>query len=221
MRLTRYLTQFILAGVLLLMMLVISCFSEYFFAWSNFRNILDQSAIYIILAVGMTFVIASGGVDLSAGCLAGLSGVIMAALMKSGLGVPEAIGLGFLAAVTMGTCNGLIISVLKINAFITTLATMTICLGVSLIITGGTSIWGFPSIFTWFGTGQIGPINPPIFISLSLVLLGVIVLNKTLWGRYSLALGSNKEALRRAGVNNCFYHTSIYMFSAEIGRAHV
>jgi ribose/xylose/arabinose/galactoside ABC-type transport system permease subunit len=126
LKLNRYSYQLLLAAILILLIIVMSLSSEYFFAWKNFRNILDQSSVYIILSVGMTFVIASGGVDLSVGNLAGMSGVIMALLMKSGVPVAVAIPVGLLAGTTTGIVNGTIISVLRINPFITTLATMSI-----------------------------------------------------------------------------------------------
>ena len=209
----KYDYQLLLAGVLLVLLLILSAASEYFLAFKNFYNVLDQNAVYLILSVGMTFVIASGGVDLSVGSLAGLGGVIMAVLMKAGMNVPGAIALGIATSVLAGVFNGIIISCLKINAFITTLVSMTICRGVALILTGGVSVYGFPLGFKWFGTGNIGPINPPILISLVFALIGMVILRRTLWGKYALALGANEEALRRTGVRTKLYRISIYAVS--------
>lgn len=209
----KYFSQILLCVILLIMVVVLSSTSEYFFAWKNFRNILDQCAVYLILSVGMTFVIASGGVDLSVGSIAGLSGVIMAVLMKAGLPVLTAVIIGILAGVTIGLMNGLIISKLKINPFITTLAMMTIARGIALILTGGVSIYGFAQSFKWWGSGAIGPVNPPIVVSLLITLVGMILLSRTLWGKYCLSLGGNPEALRRTGVNTKFYRVSIYAAS--------
>lgn len=210
---SKYYSQLLLLGVLLILMLLLSIFSEYFLAWKNFYNILDQSAVYLILSVGMTFVIVSGGVDLSVGSLAGLGGVIMAVVMKAGMNVPSAIVLGIAVCMLVGICNGAIISCLKINPFITTLVTMTICRGIALILTGGVSIYGFEKSFKWFGTGDIGLVNPPILISLVIALAGMVILRRTLWGKYALALGANGEALRRAGVKTKLYRTSVYAVS--------
>ncbi len=210
---SRYSSQLMLAAVLLCLLIVLSFSTQYFFAWKNIFNILDQGAVYLILSVGMTFVIASGGIDLSIGSLAGLSGVLMAVLMKAGAGVPAAVLLGVTAGVLLGVCNGVIITCIRINPFIATLVTMTICRGFALILTGGVSIYGFDQSFKWFGTGYIGPVNPPIIISIFIAMLGMILLRWTLWGKYTLALGANDEALRRAGVKTRLYRTGIYAFS--------
>lgn len=209
----KYFPQILLTAVLLLLILILSTTSEYFLSWKNFRNILDQCAVYLILSIGMTFVIAGGGVDLSVGSTAGLCGVIMALLIKGGCPTGLAIGAGILAGVAIGTANGLFIAKIKINPFITTLSTMIIVRGIALVLTGGVSIYGFTQAFKWFGTGSVGPLNPPIIISLLLTVAGFILLNRTLWGKYCLALGGNGEALRRNGVNTTAYRISIYAVS--------
>ncbi|MGI6428607.1 MAG: ABC transporter permease [Syntrophomonadaceae bacterium] len=206
--------QLLLTGVLLLLIVILSITSEYFLSWENFRNILDQSSVHILLAIGMTFVIASGGIDLSVGNLAALSGVVMAVAMKQDIGVFPAVLLGYFVALLFGLINGLIVSYIKISPFITTLASMSIARGFALILTGGVSIYGFSTTFKFWGTGSIGPINPPILLSLIFSILGIFLLAKTLWGKYSLALGGNGEALRYTGVNVGLYRISIYCFSA-------
>mgnify|MGYP000933569774 CR=1 FL=1 len=212
-RLQRIFPQLLLSGVLLLLIVALSLTSEYFLSWENFRNILDQSSVHILLAIGMTFVIASGGIDLSVGNVAALSGVVMAVAMKSGTEVLPAVFLGFLTALLFGLVNGLVISYIKVNPFITTLATMSIARGAALILTGGVSIYGFSADFKFWGTGSIGPINPPILLAFIFLIVGLFLLSYTLWGKYSLALGGNGEALRRTGANVNFYQISIYCFS--------
>ena len=128
--------QLLLTGVLLLLIVILSITSEYFLSWENFRNILDQSSVHILLAIGMTFVIASGGIDLSVGNLAALSGVVMAVAMKQDIGVFPAVLLGYFVALLYGLINGLIVSYIKISPFITTQASMTIARGFALILTG-------------------------------------------------------------------------------------
>ncbi len=213
-KLQRMFPQLLLLCVLIVLSAVLGILSEYFWSWENIRNILDQSSVYIILAVGMSFVIASGGIDLSVGNVAAVSGVVMAVAMKAGIGIGSAIVLGFACAVLFGLLNGAVISFIKINPFIATLATMSIARGVALILTGGVSIYGFAEAFKYWGTGSIGAINPPILLSLVFVVVGLLLLNKTLWGKYCLALGGNSEALRYTGVNINKYKISIYCFSA-------
>lgn len=210
---SRSFPQILLTIVLIVLIIALSVASEYFFTWINFRNILDQCSVYLILSLGMTFVIASGGIDLSVGSVAGMSGVIMAVLMKAGMPVLPAVILGILSGMISGIANGAIVSMLKINPFITTLATMTITRGIALVLTGGVSIYGFAQSFKWWGTGTIGPLNPPIVISLVFTAIAAVIMGRTLWGKYSLALGSNAEALRRSGVNIKGYRISIYAIS--------
>ncbi|MFA5384057.1 MAG: ABC transporter permease [Eubacteriales bacterium] len=213
-RLQKNFPQLLLTGVLITLICVLSLSSEYFLSWENFRNILDQSSVHILLAVGMTFVIAGGGIDLSVGNVAALSGVVMAVAMKANTDVFPAIVMGYLAAFGFGLINGLVVSFIKVNPFITTLASMSVARGLALILTGGVSIYGFSANFKFWGTGSIGPINPPILLSFIFAALGLFLMAYTLWGKYSLALGGNGEALRITGVNVNFYRTSIYCFSA-------
>lgn len=213
-RLQKNFPQILLTGVLLTLIWVLSLSSEFFFSWENFRNILDQTSVHLLLAMGMTFVIASGGIDLSVGNLAALSGVVMAVAMKAGIEVLPAVLLGYGVAVLFGMLNGMVVSYIKISSFITTLASMSIARGVALILTGGVSIYGFSTTFKFWGTGSIGPINPPILLGFIFFILAAFLLTKTLWGKYSLALGGNENALRRTGVSVNLYQVSIYCFSA-------
>ena len=214
LRLQNNFPQLLLFGVLVFFIIILSFSSEFFFTWENFRNILDQSSVHLLLALGMTFVIASGGIDLSVGNAAALSGVVMAVSMKADIGVLPAVLLGYSAALLFGLLNGFAVSYIKINPFITTLASMSIARGIALILTGGVSIYGFSNTFKFWGTGSIGPINPPILLAFVFLILSFFLLSYTLWGKYSLALGGNGEALRYTGVNVNLYRISIYCFSA-------
>ncbi|MCR4962570.1 MAG: ABC transporter permease [Firmicutes bacterium] len=211
--LSRAFPQLLLTLALLVLVIFLSVSSDYFWAWKNFRNILDQCSVYLILSLGMAFVIASGGIDLSVGSVAGMCGVIMAVLMHGGVATYPAILLGIAIGVVSGVVNGVIVALIRVNPFITTLATMTITRGVALILTGGVSIYGFAQSFKWWGTGDIGPLNPPIVLSLLLTLAAFVVMRRTLWGKYSLSLGGNAEALRRSGVRVNLYRISIYAVS--------
>jgi len=207
----KYFSQILLLLILLVMGTILSFASPYFLSWSNFYNIFDQTSVDIVLALGMVFVICSGGIDLSIGSVLAFSGIIMAFAMKAGLSVPVAILLGVPAGVAMGFCSGLLISYLHLNPLVITLGFMSIARGLALILTKSSPIFGFPNAFKFIGSGRVGPINVPILIALVLVLLAYILLNKTKWGYYALALGGNEEALRRAGVATGKYRTSIYM----------
>jgi ribose transport system permease protein len=213
LKLNKYFPQILLCGVLLALVIFMSCASEYFLQWRNFKNILDQCAVYIVLSVGMTFVIGTGGVDLSVGYLAGFAGVIAAIVMQAGFDYRLAILLGLATGVLMGFINGFFVAKVKINPFITTLATMSVSQGIALLLTGGVAIYGFEQGFKNIGTGQFGPITTPTVISLVFVAVGAVLLSKTLWGKYCLSLGGNGEALRRTGVSVNAYRISVYVLS--------
>lgn len=212
--------QLLLFFVLASLVIGISLASEFFFTLNNLRNIFDHTSLYIIIAVGMTFVISTAGIDLSVGATAALSGVCMAVAMHGGLAVEIAILFGLLVGFLVGVCNGSMIALLKINPFIITLGMMSLVRGVALIITGGIPIYGFPRAFTWWGSGHIGFFNPPMFIAAFLIVSSAVVLNLSKFGYYTLALGGNEESLRRSGVSVNLYKILVYGicgFTAALG----
>lgn len=200
----------ILLVVLVLLIGVMATVSPYFFTWKNCRNILNQSAIYLVLSIGMTFVISAGQIDLSVGATIGFSGMMMGLLYKAGIPAIGAIILGLVCAAMIGWINGVVISYGKINSFIVTLSMMTILRGLILIWTNSNSIFGFGPVFTFIGSGKIGPVNMPIVISLVIATLGAMILHKTKFGNYCLFIGSNEVAVNRSGVNVRKYKTLIF-----------
>ncbi|HAE61336.1 MAG TPA: ABC transporter permease [Eubacteriaceae bacterium] len=206
-------TQLLLFFVLILLVIFLSIKSPFFFTWNNIRNILDQTSLHLILAIGMTFVISSGGIDLSVGSVVALSGIVIGFMLKSDASIVASSLLGMLVGGMLGLLNGVIISRLKIDSFVVTIGSMSLYRGVSLVVTEGQPIYGFPIEFTYFGKGNIGEINPPIVIAGFIVLLAFLIFKYTKWGQYTLAIGGNEEALRRVGVNTNLYKSSIYMFS--------
>ncbi|MGS0764817.1 ABC transporter permease [Syntrophomonas curvata] len=213
-------SQILLSFVLILTAYLLSQASPFFMTWDNWRNILDQSALLIIISVGMTFIIATGGIDLSVGAVTALSGVCMALALHAGLPVELSVLSGIASGVFVGLCNGLLISRLNLSPFIVTLAAMSVTRGIALILTNGIPIYGFPATFTWWGSGHIGPANPPMLIALLAYITGTLILSGTKLGCYTLALGGNEEALRRSGVAHKTYKTIVYGisgFTAAIG----
>ncbi|MDO4540673.1 MAG: ABC transporter permease [Syntrophomonadaceae bacterium] len=206
-------SQLILLLLLLLVGAYLSWQSPYFMTLSNLRNVLDSVSIRIILALGMTFVIATGGIDLSAGSIVSLSAVVMGLLMTDGCSTPQVIMLGLAAATLLGVVNGLMIHLTGINAFIITLGTYSAYRGLALILTSGLPIYNFPASFKFWGSGNINSLNPPIIIMVVLVIAAAILLRRSKWGQYALALGGNGEALRRLGVKVGFYRVSVYAFA--------
>lgn len=209
-------SQILLGLVLIIMAALLNQASPFFMTWDNWRNILDQSALLVIISVGMTFVICTSGIDLSVGAVTALSGVCMALALHSGLSVQVSILLGLGVGAAVGLFNGLLISNMNLSPFIVTLAAMSVTRGVALILTKGIPIYGFPETFTWWGSGHIGPVNPPILMALLLAMLAALVLNRTKLGYYTLALGGNEEALRRSGVAHKTYKTIVYIISGFV-----
>lgn len=221
----QYAARILLIAVLLAMIAVLTFTSEYFLTWKNIKNILNWASTYLLLSVGMTFVICSGGIDLSVGSIMAMSAVVMGFAMKAGIPTGPAIFLGLLTGTLIGAANGLIISKVGINALIVTLSMMSIVRGSVILLTDGRPIFGFDGSFTfWGGAGSIfsslgwegtliNTINPPIAVALLVTLLGWIVLEKTKLGRYCFVLGSNESALHQTGVNTLTYKILIYALS--------
>ena len=199
-RLQDYSYIIILLVVLAALVLLMTVASPYFFSWKNCRNILNQSAIYLVLSVGMTFVLCAGQIDLSVGSIIGFAGVCMGMLHHTGLPAGAAILAGLFIALGIGLVNGALVAYGKINSFIVTLSMMTILRGFVLIMTNSSSVFGFGPVFTFIGSGSVGPVNMPILLSLVIAAAGAMTLHKTKFGNYCLFLGSNEIALHRSGV---------------------
>lgn len=209
-RLQDYSYIIILLVVLAALVLLMTVASPYFFSWKNCRNILNQSAIYLVLSVGMTFVLCAGQIDLSVGSIIGFAGVCMGMLYHTGLPAGAAILAGLLIALGIGLVNGALVAYGKINSFIVTLSMMTILRGFVLIMTNSSSVFGFGPVFTFIGSGSVGPVNMPILLSLVIAAAGAMTLHKTKFGNYCLFLGSNEIALHRSGVNVKKYKLIIF-----------
>lgn len=199
-----------LVSILLLLIVVLSIASPFFLSWRNCRNILNQSAIYMVLSVGMTFVICMGEIDLSVGSVIGFSGMVMGMLCMAGVPSLAAALLGLVVATLIGAVNGALVTYGKISSFIVTLASMTVLRGIILVWTNSKPIYGFSDIFTFLGSGKIGPINVPIVLSLAVAVIGAIVLHKTVLGNYCLFCGTSALALNRSGVNVKKVRIAIY-----------
>lgn len=221
----QYATRILLIVVLLTMIAVLTFNSEYFLTWKNVKNILNLASTYLILSMGMTFVICSGGIDLSVGSIMAMSAVVMGFAMKAGIPTGLSVLLGLLTGTLIGAANGLIISKVGINALIVTLSMMSIVRGSVILLTDSRPIFGFDESFTFWGGADsifsplgwestlINTVNPPIALALLVALFCWIVLEKTKLGRYCFVLGSNESALHKTGVNTITYKVLIYALS--------
>lgn len=174
--------------------------SPVFLTGTNLFNVIRVMSIDGLLALGMTFVILARGIDLSVGAVLALSGAIVAALVPHvGLGV--AILMAVLAGMSLGGLVGVAITTFSLQPFVATLALMVIARGMAYIITGGYPVLIDNESFDVLGNGYVGPVPVPIIVFVVIIILGHLVLSRTVLGKRVYAIGGNPEASRRFGVN--------------------
>lgn len=182
---------------------VLSIFSRGFLDLSNLLNILNQVSINGLVAIGMTFVIITGGIDLSVGSILALTGALLAAMLKAGIPGPVAILAALAAGGLLGAFNGFMISRFRLQPFIVTMATMTIFRGATLVFTNGRPITGLSQdpLYVALGQGRLFsiPYNGLLFI-LALCVTAYI-LSRTVFGKGVYAIGGNAEAARLSGIS--------------------
>ncbi len=201
-----------LVGLFLLGALL-SYLSPFFLTTSNLLNVMEQTAINAVIAVGMTFVILSAGIDLSVGSIAALSGVVMANRLLAGWPLGAAILAGVLTGALCGGFSGLLITRGKLPPFIATLGMMSVARGAALLFTDGRPISGFDESLRWLSTGRILGVPVPVLLTILLYVLAIVLLNQTRFGRYVYAIGGNEEAARLSGVAVGFHKTLVYVIS--------
>jgi ribose/xylose/arabinose/galactoside ABC-type transport system permease subunit len=187
--------------ILLSLLILFSIIAPNFMTFGNLRTLIRQVSFSGIAAVGLMFVMISGGIDLSIGSQVVLTNVLLAIMMvygkmEPGVAIPLILGVGLL----LGAINGLLSITLKIHPLIITLGTAAIYKGIGYIINASRNIMGFPDSFRWLGQGYVGGIPVPVIVWIIVALVGAFVLNKTYFGRRVFALGGNEEAARLAGV---------------------
>lgn len=186
---------------LILLCLIITIMNPRFININNLRNVLTQVSVNATIAIGMTFVILTGGIDLSVGSILAISGASAAYIVKTTgnvfLGIASALVIGAL----IGLLNGLIISRGKLQAFIATLATMTIFRGVTYVFTNGIPISGLGKTFMVIGNKRFFGIPVPVILTILTFLGAWYLLTQTKFGRYIFALGGNEDSARLSGIN--------------------
>jgi ribose/xylose/arabinose/galactoside ABC-type transport system permease subunit len=195
---------------LLLLCAVLWMLTPHFLTVSNLLNIVQQTAINAIVAAGMTFVILSGGIDLSVGSIVALSGVVLGSLLHLDLPVAMSLLAALAVGLACGLLNGVLVSLGRLPAFIATLGMMSVARGAALVFTEGRPVSGFDEAFRWIATGSIGFVPAPVVLMLVVYALAHLVLTRTTFGRYVYAIGGNQEATRLSGVAVRFHTTVIY-----------
>lgn len=218
-------------GIFLIFIIICIIFAFWtkgvFFQGENIVNVLRQISINAIIATGMTFVIITGGIDLSVGSIVALVGVFTAQLLLKfhGVGVPIWLNIilsclgGMVLGAASGAFTGFTVTRFRVPPFISTLAIMTAARGVAFMICNGRPVWNLPLLFNYVGRGYIlesifkkwFPV--PVLIMAIVMVLAYIILTRTTTGRYIYAIGGNEEASRLSGINVWGIKTFVYVFS--------
>lgn len=187
--------------------------SDSFLSVANITNIMRQVSIIAIIAAGMTFVILTGGIDLSVGAVMALAGTIAAGLMVAGLNASLALLAGIGIGIGIGVFNGGLVAFAGMPSIIVTLATMGIARGFGLMYSGGYPISGLPSWIKFFGGGTVLGVQMPILIMFVVYVLAWVLLERTPFGRHVYAIGGNETATRLSGVRVSRTKLFVYVLS--------
>jgi ribose transport system permease protein len=189
---------------------VLWALTPHFLTVSNLLNIAQQTSINAIVAVGMTFVIISSGIDLSVGSLVAVSGVVLGTLLQTDQPLALAIAASLAVGIASGLVNGALVSWGGLPPFIVTLGMMSIARGAALVFTEGRPVSGFDEGFRTIATGSVGFIPAPVVLMMLVYVMAHVVLTRTTFGRYVYAIGGNEEATRLSGVAVRFHKTMVY-----------
>jgi ribose/xylose/arabinose/galactoside ABC-type transport system permease subunit len=181
--------------------------SPYFLTNTNLSSVVRQTAVINIMALGMTMIIVSGGIDLSVGAILAMGGLLGTMAMERGYSIPVGIAVGVLAGMFWGFVNGSLTTRLRINPFIVTLGTLGIVRGLTLIISNGLPVHQIPKEFSFLGEGNLVSVPFVLWILLACAGLVHLTLEHTKLGRYTFAIGSNPEAAYYAGIPVAFHTT--------------
>lgn len=212
---------------LLLMCIALSLLSDRFLTADNGWNVMRQISVNMIISVGMTLVILTGGIDLSVGSILALAGAVTAFLLKNGAEFTSlnlyfgftlmgALVGGTLVGILLGFFNGFTITRFKVPPFVATLAMLTIARGLTMLLTGGFPITGFSSQMAFIGTGWCLGIPMPVWISAVVVVLAVVLTNQTRLGRHIYAIGGNETAAELSGLKISKIKMTVYSIAGAL-----
>ena len=188
---------------LIIFVIIVSALNPRFLTHANILNVLRQTSINSIIAIGMTLVILTGGIDLSVGSILAICGAVMASLLNAGHNPVLALIVTLILGLIFGFFNGFLVAKMKLQAFIVTLVTMTFLRGATLVFTEGKPITVDDGgiLFENIGGGYLFNIPIPIYIMVALFIAGFYLLSHTKFGRYTYAIGGNEEATKLSGIN--------------------
>ena len=199
---------------LVVLCVIVSIWSEFFFTGQNMINVLRQISTNLFVASAMTMILITGGIDLSCGWVISLSGVLAAGVMyRHGLPAFAGVMVGLAVGAVVGFINGFILSRTVLPPFIITYSIGSICRGISYIYSNSENIRIDNVSYRWLGTGNIGPVPTPVFFLLIVLLIVWLILNKTKMGRNMYAVGGNVHAAEYSGINIKRIRLFMYVFS--------
>jgi ribose/xylose/arabinose/galactoside ABC-type transport system permease subunit len=206
--------EYVIVAAIVVEVAVFAAIAPQFLSVPNLVNVALSIAITGILAVGMTMVILTGGIDLSVGSVVALAGVVAALLATGGdagvvLGALAAVGVGL----AVGAFHGVMIAQFRVPPFVATLAMLTICRGLAFIVTGGRAIGNLPASFALFGKQRVLGVPLPVILMFAVFAAGWFLLRRTVLGRYIYAVGGNREAAFLAGVNTKLVTAATYLIN--------
>jgi ribose/xylose/arabinose/galactoside ABC-type transport system permease subunit len=206
-------TRFNIFIIIIGFIIVVSILNPAFLTLTNLTNLLIQATVISIISFGMTYVIISGGIDLSVGSIVAFAGMVLGMALRANFPLILAILLCLLIGGICGFVNGILVSIGKVPPFVATLGMMSMARGLSLLIVGGRSISGFKRSFLFIANGEIIGIPLPILIMVIAFLAAMVILRLTIWGQYIYAIGGNIQAARLAGIRVGHYLTGAYVVS--------
>jgi len=217
-QLARILSRYGIILVFLVLCAALSLANEYFLTWGNWANVLRQTSINGILAIGMTYVILAGGIDLSVGSVLALSGMVSGSLV-TGMGAHHpllAIAAGILTGLTIGAVNGLLVSRVAVPPFVATLGMLSVARGLTFIYSDGMPIPNLSPGFRFIGQGSLLGVPMPIVMLLAVFAVFYFVLAYTTYGRYVYAVGGSEKSAKTSGIRTRLVTFSVYCISGAL-----
>jgi putative xylitol transport system permease protein len=201
-----------IVAVLIVLCIVLSFSNPYFLTLGNIADILRQTAINGILAVGMTYVVLTAGIDLSVGSILALAGIISGSLVTGGHPHSAIVGIGAGLAVgaAVGAVNGLLVARLSIPPFVATLGMLSAARGLTFIYNDGMPVTDLPDSYLWIGTGAIAGVPVPVIVFALVVAVFWFILRYTTYGRYIYAVGGNAKSAKTSGISTRKIIFSVY-----------
>jgi ribose transport system permease protein len=195
---------------LIVLIVALAIASPHFLTNTNLSSVVRQTAVINIMALGMTLIIVSGGIDLSVGAILAMGGLLGTMAMAKGYSIPVGVLVGIVTGCFWGFVNGLLTTKLRINPFIVTLGTLGIVRGLTLIISNGLPVHEIPQQFSFLGEGTVLGVPFVLWVLLACAVAMHVIMEHTRLGRYAFAIGSNPDAAFYAGIPVAFVVTVVY-----------